>query len=374
MSSTGIDGYGHQEEALPVAKGVKASALRLWPRPNFQAYCLEHFLVECEIYHAQENERYKKLVARSRAIFLAKQNKKQTTPPVPTRRQPSRRAKVKPAAVEPARTARGNASTEMDTSSFKPARLERAFGKSPEGAVVRVLSDLHQKLGLDCRWEEYRSSLEDRIRETLEGLRGGEGSGCVSGTARKPELSPHARCIFSGPLGLRCRYCGFSASAPSDEASASGAHATTPRILASPAAMHSIEPWKFRSGSRSRNRDGEVIFHGIEFFVDGCPHHDDGDTAASRSPMIVLAGLKGILELGAELNFKLTLGEAGEGGAKTTASTAPPQKLGVVQEDSVATFTTVTSSSDTGDSGKGKTESVPGRSEVTTRKKRRRVL
>ncbi|RWA08645.1 hypothetical protein EKO27_g6469 [Xylaria grammica] len=75
-------------------KGAHES--RLCPPPRLQAYCLDHFLMECEIYHEQENNRYHKLVAHSRQMFLEKQsqdNSSNQPASAPMRLQPSRRAK-----------------------------------------------------------------------------------------------------------------------------------------------------------------------------------------------------------------------------------------------------------------------------------------
>lgn len=41
---------------------TRADELGLWSADDLQVYCLDHFLMECESYHEQENDRYKKLV------------------------------------------------------------------------------------------------------------------------------------------------------------------------------------------------------------------------------------------------------------------------------------------------------------------------
>lgn len=64
----------------------------LWTPPRLQAYCVDHFLMECQIYHEQENGRYRKLTAHSRGVFLEKKDnkKKKKSTGERTRRQPSR--------------------------------------------------------------------------------------------------------------------------------------------------------------------------------------------------------------------------------------------------------------------------------------------
>lgn len=77
----------------------RASELRLWPPLHLQAYCIDHFFMECNIYHEQENAQHSKLIAHSRGLFLEKyyKNKYGWMKPEtePTRRQPDRRAKEK---------------------------------------------------------------------------------------------------------------------------------------------------------------------------------------------------------------------------------------------------------------------------------------
>lgn len=186
------DRHEYQEEAGSTTN-ARTSELRLWPRPTLQAYCPDHFLMECKIYHEQENERYRKLVSHSRDVFLAKQGKQA---PVPARRQPSRRAKEKYSIAEAAKTTTRTTRANPSSAPFKPARLEKAFAKSQEGAMIRALSALHQKLGLDERWEEYRALLEGRIQATVERLRRG-----VKGEeVRYIIYHPHPTRRYSSPL------------------------------------------------------------------------------------------------------------------------------------------------------------------------------
>ncbi|KAJ2986678.1 hypothetical protein NUW58_g4914 [Xylaria curta] len=215
---------------------ARAYELRLWPPPYLQAYCVEHFLMECKIYHEQENDRYNKLIAHSRQVFLEKQNRKKPmnySTPIPTRRQPTRRAKERhsvlmtpprtptPTPSEPQRPPRPKKPVNTP---LRPPRLETAFMKSQEGGMFRILSKFHRRLELHNRQEDY--------------------------------LAPNT---------------------VQDE------DATTPRKLAVPAAMHAIK----RSGDA---KESEVLFRGTNFIVDVC----------SEKTMIILTGFKGVLDLWAE--------------------------------------------------------------------------
>ncbi|KAI0103063.1 hypothetical protein GGR51DRAFT_573463 [Nemania sp. FL0031] len=259
---------------------ARVSELWLWPPPCWQAYCLDHFLMECEIYHRQENEQYNILVAYSRQVFLDKQNRKKTssTPnPTPTRRQPTRRAKENHSVLEitppptPSESQQPPRPKKLSITSFKPPRLEKTFMKSQEGDLFRVLTEFYEKLELEKSWEaHYRPSLENAIRETAERLRAEAGNG----------QDAHMNCIFDGPLEVECRYCGFVDTVQSGEA-------VRPRKLAAPAPMHAI-----KSLARSGNiKEPEVTFCGASFLVDVC----------SEKVMIVLVKLKGVLDLCAEL-------------------------------------------------------------------------
>ncbi|KAI0417860.1 hypothetical protein F5X98DRAFT_363563 [Xylaria grammica] len=251
-------------------KGAHES--RLCPSPRLQAYCLDHFLMECEIYHEQENNRYHKLVAHSRQMFLEKQsqdNSSNQPASAPMRLQPSRRAKenrsnpaiTPPATPEPKRPA---------DVPFKPAKLEKAFKNSQHGAMFRILTDFRKKLQLQKSWEDYRSLLETKVKERANRLL----------TDIKKGRNIHTNCVFSGPLGIQCRYCGFVDTVQDNVA-------TTPRKLAPPAPMHDIQP-PFIGGNV---KESGLMFRGINFFVDVC-----GDKT-----MIILVDFKGLLDLCVEL-------------------------------------------------------------------------
>ncbi|KAI0454177.1 hypothetical protein F5B21DRAFT_504669 [Xylaria acuta] len=258
---------------------TRAYELRLWPPPYLQAYCLDHFLMECKTYHEQENDRYNKLVVYSREVFLDRKNKdKLSDKPIlpPTRRQPARQAKEKhsvldmtppptPTPTEPQCPPRPK---RPSNTPLKPARLEAAFTKSQEGAMFRVLSQLRRKLELHKSWIYYRQSLEDEVQETAGRLRAKIENG----------KDTHENCIFSEPLGVECRYCGFVDTVRDDEA-------TTPRKLAAPAAMHAI------AKASSDTRGSEVTFRGTSFIVDVC----------SGKIVVILVSFKGVLDLCAGL-------------------------------------------------------------------------
>ncbi|KAI8945727.1 hypothetical protein F4801DRAFT_597544 [Xylaria longipes] len=258
---------------------TRAYELRLWPPPYLQAYCLDHFLMECKIHHEQENERYNKLVVYSREVFLDRQNKKQLSNKLiraPTRRQPTRQAKEKhsvldmtppPTPTPPTEPQYPPKPEKPSNTPLKPARLEKAFTKSREGGMFRVLSQFHQKLELHKSWEEYLQPLKEKVLETANRLRAKVENG----------KGAHENCIFDEPLGTECRYCGFIDTVQDDEA-------TTPRKLAAPAAMHAIT-------AASDTKDSEVRFRGTNFIVDIC----------GERIMIVLVSFKGVLDLCAEL-------------------------------------------------------------------------
>ncbi|KAI0544751.1 hypothetical protein F4679DRAFT_600370 [Xylaria curta] len=253
-----------------------AYELRLWPSPYLQAYCLDHFLLECKTYHSQENSRYNKLVSYSREIFLTRKNKEEEQSnkvQAPTRRQPTRQAKEKHSVVDMTPP-----QTPMDpqfppipekpsNTPLKPARLEKEFKASPEGEVFRVLSQLRRKLDLHKSWEEYRRLLEAKIYGKVKELRAKMENG----------KGAHEKCIFSNPLGIDCRYCGFTDSVLDN-------NTTTPRKLAAPAAMHMIT-------KANSTVESEVAFRGTNFVIDAC----------GEKTMIILVGFKGVLDLCAEM-------------------------------------------------------------------------
>ncbi|KAI1735634.1 hypothetical protein F4680DRAFT_469819 [Xylaria scruposa] len=256
---------------------TRAHELRLWPSPYLQAYCLYHFLEECKTYHEQENERYNKLVSYSRDVFLKRKIKEEESSKsiqAPTRRQPTRQAKQKHSVLDmtppptPMESQLPPAPEKPSNTPLKPARLEKEFKESPEGSMFRVLSQLRRKLELHKSWEEYRQLLEPKIhekaRELLVGIENGKGA--------------HEKCIFDKPLGVDCRYCGFKDTVLDDN------DATTPRKLAAPAAMHMIT-------RASNTAESEVAFRGTNFVVDVC----------GENTTIILIGLKGVLDLCAEL-------------------------------------------------------------------------
>ncbi|TGJ82770.1 hypothetical protein E0Z10_g5995 [Xylaria hypoxylon] len=261
MNDTGIEKYHRYDDSSdPDTTNYK---LRLWPPPRLQAYCLDHFLMECENYYEQENERYNKLVANSRQTFLEKQNKKnkknkksQLTS-APTRLQPSRRAKEKhtalgttPPTTPDATTPQGPPKPKTPSNvPFKPAKLERAFKESQQGVMFRILDEFHKKLELQKSWENYRLPLEDKIQETVKRLLTAIEKGKITDT----------NCVFRGPLGIECRYCGFVDTVQDDET-------TTPRKLAPPAAMHDIKPLSLSGYTK----ESGLMFRGTNFIVDAC--------------------------------------------------------------------------------------------------------
>ncbi|KAI3321143.1 hypothetical protein HD806DRAFT_546929 [Xylariaceae sp. AK1471] len=267
INTDSTDNKLHARDGDGPEPDTRINELRLWPPPCMQAYCLDHFLMECEIYHEHENERYNKLVAHSRGTFLAKQKKPSKPAPNPTRRQPSRRAKDEHSVLEvtmkPQRPPRPK---KPSSAPFKPLRLEKAFTDSQEGVMYRILSVLREKLELHGSWEDYESALGGEIHETANRLRAEIEKG----------RRAHEKCIFGDPLRIECRYCGLAAAVEDDGE-------ITPRKLAAPAAMHEIQPTEYREGG--------VKFRGIEFFVDVC-----GDKT-----MIILGLFKGVLDICTEL-------------------------------------------------------------------------
>ncbi|KAI1821457.1 hypothetical protein F4861DRAFT_541940 [Xylaria intraflava] len=258
----------HSRHDHEPASERKSYPLRLWPPPCLQAYCLDHFMMECEIYHEQENERYKKLVGHIRDAFLEDREKKKAPKKptaAPTRCQPPRRAKnknseqssttTKPKPTRPPEPERPSSAP------FKPSRLEKAFRDSQGGTMVGILSAFRENLELHKTWENYRPALEEKIREAE--------------TRQKTELAKgnkvHENCSFGGPLAIECRYCGFVGTVQVDVA-------VTPRKLAAPAAMHDIE--------LSGTKEWGVMFRGTNFFVDVC----------GEKTMIVLVDFRGVVD------------------------------------------------------------------------------
>ncbi|KAI0969514.1 hypothetical protein F4678DRAFT_481108 [Xylaria arbuscula] len=255
---------------------TKAYELRLWPPQYLQAYCLDHFMMECEIYHEQETDRYNKLVTHSREKFFGRQNtKKLPSQPMqgPTRRQPSRRAKEKHSIVGAMLSMRPPGPPKPKRPSnvpFKPAKLEKAFRESQEGAMCRILTKLYEELEMQKSWEDYRLPLKNKIQEITDRLKSEAEEG----------RNMHPNCVFRGPLEIECRYCGFVDMIREDEAA-------TPRKLAPPAAMRAIE----RMPEDDDAKESRLAFRGTEFIVDVC----------GEKTMIVLVRFKGLLDLCAEL-------------------------------------------------------------------------
>ncbi|KAI0811882.1 hypothetical protein GGR55DRAFT_688435 [Xylaria sp. FL0064] len=254
--------------------GVGASEFRLWPPPALQAYCLDHFMMECNIYYEQENERYSELVNYSRETFLQKQGHRKSisqATSASTRIQPSRKAKAKHSLEGtklPTAPRGAPGPTVSSNVPFKPPKLERAFKKSPQGAVFRNLTELRKKLGLQKSWEEYRVALEGRIK------------GPTSRLLVEIEKNHTQNCVFHTPLAIECRYCDFVDKVQDDEA-------VTPRKLAPPAQMHAVKCLSGGDGAK----ESKLTFRGIEFIVDIC----------GEKTMIVLMGMKGLLDLCAEI-------------------------------------------------------------------------
>ncbi|KAI1348501.1 hypothetical protein F5Y01DRAFT_328395 [Xylaria sp. FL0043] len=150
--------------------GTRASELRLRPPPRLQAYCLDHFMMECNIYYEPESERYSELVNYSRETFLQKQGHRKSisqAASAPTCIQPCRKAKEKRSleGTKLPTTPRGAPGpTGSSNVPSRPPKLERAFKKSPQGALFRTLTELRKTLGLQKSWEEYRGALEGRIK------------------------------------------------------------------------------------------------------------------------------------------------------------------------------------------------------------------
>ncbi|GAP91449.1 hypothetical protein SAMD00023353_6200270 [Rosellinia necatrix] len=279
-----------REESRPDGRAYE---LRLWPRPRLQAYCLEHFLAECEIYHNQENSRYNKLIAHSRAVFLETQNKKGSSANklAPTRRQPSRRAKEKHSVLE-----KPPGPVEHSHAPFKPARLEKAFAKSPEGAMFRNLAKFRESLGLHGSWEDYRAPLESKIVEA---------AGRLQAAQKENGRGAHENCAFSGPLGIKCRYCGFVDTAPDDEDyddDDDGDDDDDDGVVGPPKRRRLAEPAPMRAVelAASDASEARLVFRGTDFVVDAC----------GEETMVVLVGFKGVLDLCAELFEEEKEGEA----------------------------------------------------------------
>ncbi|KAI0503435.1 hypothetical protein F5B22DRAFT_640159 [Xylaria bambusicola] len=275
MKASVTEGQHGDDSSDSDARG--AHELRLWPPPRLQAYCLDHFLMECEIYHEQENDRYKKLVAHSRESFLKKitsssSNPQQPIISAPTRRQPSRRAKEKHSVIGTPSSLNGPPRPrKLSIAPFKPAKLEKAFKESPQGTMFRILNGFWKKLELHKSWAAYRSVLERKVQELVRRLEAETGEG-------KPI---HKDCVFRGPLGVECRYCGFVATVHEDAA-------VTPRKLAPPAAMRAIR--RLSEGSDDTAGSPRLELRGTDMIVDIC----------SGKAMIVLVNLKGVLDLCAE--------------------------------------------------------------------------
>ncbi|KAK5633360.1 hypothetical protein RRF57_009075 [Xylaria bambusicola] len=282
----------------------EAHELRLWPPPRLQAYCLDHFLMECEIYHEQENDRYNKLVAHSRESFLKKKPSSSqqqqhvmatattvTAPVAPTRRQPSRRAKEKHTVIGTTPSNDPPRPRKSSSAPFKPAKLEKAFKESPQGSMFRILTEFWKKLELHKSWAEYRSLLESKVQELTSRLEVETGEpwlkrGVYQMTNRRKMQGKiiHADCVFRGPLGVECRYCGFVATVHEDEA-------VTPRKLAPPAAMRAIRRFSERGdGGGDTAAGSRLVLRGTDIIVDVC----------SGKAMIVLVNFKGLLDLCAE--------------------------------------------------------------------------
>lgn len=142
---------------------------------------------------------------------------------------------------------------------------------------------------------------------------------------KQAQRPAHANCVFSEPLGIECRYCGFAEHIHEEDEQG---EPITPRKLAPPAAMRAIRRLSesaslsspsfspslpssssnTNTNNNSNNNDNSsdpnakgkakakkkissrLSLRGTDIIVDVC----------SGKPMIVLVSLKGILELCAE--------------------------------------------------------------------------
>ncbi|KAI1322847.1 hypothetical protein F5Y16DRAFT_404030 [Xylariaceae sp. FL0255] len=245
---------GPELELNPSSKSTHQ--LLLWPPPCLQVYCLDHFVMECEIYYEQENERYEKLITYSRDQFKKKNN--MATSLAPTRRQPSRQAKMSQCLPE-MRARRAN-------SPFKPSAVEKRFAKSSEGELAQILNGLCEKYALNKTWAAYRTGayrtgLESAMQEAITDLREKE---------KQNGKQSHVDCRFVDPLGMECRYCGSQDAILED--------GLTPRKLAPPAAMHRLDPGDMPEKT--------VDFRGVQFSVDICGR-DDVKIILERFPDIL---------------------------------------------------------------------------------------
>ncbi|KAI0017958.1 hypothetical protein F4780DRAFT_562111 [Xylariomycetidae sp. FL0641] len=200
---------------LPNAQPA-AQSNHLWPPPMFQAYCLTHFVMECWIYHQEENrkcntiiEQFRKLVPKPKSI------KKPAT--APTRVQPSRRAREKHA-VPPKEEAEVPQEPLIEVGSEAALEAQK---------LIDAVNFVRNRLGLDAPWEEYKDRLEALKGEVVE-LMQEKGYG---GQANEE----HRNCAFSKALPLECRYCGYG----QRMVTSSGIGESHP---APPAPMHLIEP------------------------------------------------------------------------------------------------------------------------------------
>ncbi|CAJ2504771.1 Uu.00g121650.m01.CDS01 [Anthostomella pinea] len=219
------------------------SPARLWPPPLYQAYCLDHFLMECSIYHDEENRKFR-IMADQLRILTQMTKKPSKWSAAPTRVQPSRRAREKRANPE--------AETKTKTIQSQSVSQEDEEEKSVEpdpAEADKGLKVLHERLDLHIPWLDYKEQLYTRVRETSDHLNAkNEGEGVRTPT--------HTDCAFAGALALECRYCGLR-----DTILDEGA--LTPRKLAPPAPMHLIE-------AEDILPDQVGQFAGITFAVDIC--------------------------------------------------------------------------------------------------------
>ncbi|KAI1341313.1 hypothetical protein F5Y15DRAFT_414427 [Xylariaceae sp. FL0016] len=122
----------------------------IWPPPDYQAYCLEHFLVECALYHRFESAKYEAL--ENQLIGCAnKAEPPQRPPKIPARVQPPRLAKTRSNTMQVMKT-------KLGSRKLKSGRIFDAAEK-PE-LMLHVLRDIRIELELHKPWQEFKKSLE----------------------------------------------------------------------------------------------------------------------------------------------------------------------------------------------------------------------
>lgn len=171
---------------------------RQWPPPLYHAYCTTHFIQECLIYYSLARERLEVEENCPKKSMTVHQNVKET-PAMPTRVQPSRKAK-------------GGTGATTHGVVGQAGRGQKAAGTNTE--TREPIPGLKTQLQLHLPWSTFRAHLEAIIGaepqgKELQDINNMEGKANESKSKDNwGKYLFHESCPFQGSwIHLDCRYC-----------------------------------------------------------------------------------------------------------------------------------------------------------------------